>query len=302
MIEQPIVIFLHLPKTAGITFGEILRQQYGDKFWHPHHITVASLNTLTEEQKQATLACHGQMFYGIHEVFLNRPYKYIAFLRHPVDRMVSWYYYIKRRPRNWFHETVTSKNMSLEDFVHFIGDLSYDNQQTRWIAGNKPVGQQRTLEEIAVPSLSDFPLAPLQDGWLEAAKQHIESDFVIGLTERFDESLLLMKREFGWKEVFYHRKNVTKDRPMRDKNVPEALVELIKTQEHLDVALYDFAKAHFDAQVAQAGEDLQRQMAAFDRNNRMYNFARRIYHSVPVQVRPLAKGSFGRMLFGRSVE
>ncbi len=35
---------------------------------------------------------------------------------------------------------------------------------------------------------------------------------VVGLSEKVDESLLLLKRSFGWKNIFYIKANVNKNR------------------------------------------------------------------------------------------
>lgn len=55
-------------------------------------------------------------------------------------------------------------------------------------------------------------------------KKIIGKHFVIGILERFDESLLLFAENLGWtKPIYYLKKNVTKHR----RSYPELLVEHI---------------------------------------------------------------------------
>jgi hypothetical protein len=44
---------------------------------------------------------------------------------------------------------------------------------------------------------------------LERAIRNLRSCAVVGLTERFDETLLIAKKTFGWRMPFYENFNVT---------------------------------------------------------------------------------------------
>ncbi|MEO5579030.1 MAG: hypothetical protein ABIR58_00110 [Gemmatimonadaceae bacterium] len=71
--------------------------------------------------------------------------------------------------------------MSLHDFVTNPPFREVDNDQTRRIAGEEP------------------PLGRCTSAMFELAKQNLRRHFrVVGVTDRFDETLLLMKQAFGW--------------------------------------------------------------------------------------------------------
>jgi hypothetical protein len=99
-----------------------------------------------------------------------------------------------------------------------------DNDQTRRIAGLEP--------EFGKCSANT----------LNTAKENLRRFFsVVGVTERFDESLILMKRVLGWaKEPFYLPGLVNKDKPARTA-VPQRTLDVIAERHLFDLELYQFA-------------------------------------------------------------
>jgi hypothetical protein len=80
----------------------------------------------------------------------------------------------------------------------------------------------------------------LREGALDQAKENLDQWFgVVGLVEHFDESLLLMKKRYGWKDVSYYRRNVTPDRPEKE-DYPQRVVREIKNRNRLDTELYEY--------------------------------------------------------------
>ena len=61
---------------------------------------------------------------------------------------------------------------------------------------------------------------------------------VLGLTERFEESLALMKLRFGWKLEGYASFNVTRARPKK-RDLPQSTLDLIAEQNRFDIELYE---------------------------------------------------------------
>jgi hypothetical protein len=105
---------------------------------------------------------------------------------------------------------------------------------------------------------------------LEAAKENIRRDFsCVGLTERFDESILLMQRVFGWKNISYAKRRVTQERP-RGSEIPTDVVDLLRKRTQLDAELYEFACGVFEAQLAAVGGISAKDVEAFRRRNRAF--------------------------------
>jgi hypothetical protein len=151
-------------------------------------------------------------------------------LRDPVDRLVSHYYYVLRDSTHYLHQRVTSEKMSLRDYVAAGMTKELDNGQVRFLSGafyRDPFGQcSRDL--------------------LEYAKENLRNHFaVVGLAERFDDTVRLLAARYGWKDMSYVRKNVTSERPAIDELPPNTL-EAIRSVNLLDMELYAFAAELFE--------------------------------------------------------
>ena len=84
------------------------------------------------------------------------------------------------------------------------------------------------------------------------AKENLVKSFsVVGISERFEESLVLMATTFDWEIPFYKNCKVSKTRPQ----IGSGTVEMIRDHNRLDVELYEFAKGLFE-------ESLQKKEAA----------------------------------------
>ena len=67
----------------------------------------------------------------------------------------------------------------------------------------------------------------------------------MGLTERFEESLALMKLRFGWKLESYSSFNVTRTRPKK-RDLPQSTLDLIVERNRFDIELYECAAKLFE--------------------------------------------------------
>ena len=228
------VIFIHIPKAAGTTFKEILWRQYGyrNSFKvQPSERTQPSLDKFRqfpESKKSRFRLIYGHMPFGLHR-WLPQSAAYITILRNPVERVSSEYYYVLRTPIHPLNSELVGKNLSLQDYIRKMADMNTTNLQTRWVSGCVDF-------DSVMPPYEDLPANAL-----DLAKENIKNCIsVCGLTERFDESLLLMQKILGWKNVYYMRRNVGKRRASKDQ-LPAATLRLIEKQEEKDLELYEFA-------------------------------------------------------------
>jgi hypothetical protein len=105
---------------------------------------------------------------------------------------------------------------------------------------------------------------------LEIAKQHLKTYFrVVGLTEHFDASLLLLGRALAWGMPFYLRENVTREKPIEAEIEPRARA-VIAELNALDLELYAFARELFEYQCRAYGEGLSQDLARFRKWNERY--------------------------------
>lgn len=236
-VSQPIepVVFLHIGKTAGLSLRAIL-----DRRFQPSQICPVDqgekLKDLPGEQLKTYLLFRGHYsFLDITELpFLN--VAMLTMLRNPVDRALSAYQHILRSPGHSLHEQV--KDLSLEEFLQ-DEELSYDemfNLCTRLLAG---------------------------DPDLELAKQRLGEDFAfVGITERFQESMLLLSYVMDWEPIVeFEWRNVTPNKLSREDLAPETL-ETIRLMNALDLELYRFACDLFDARYEEMVRELLQERRA----------------------------------------
>ncbi len=220
------LIFLHIPKTAGTTLNRIIEWQYNPLTiftMDPYRIraTPERLRKLSEPRRRRLRVVRGHLYYGVHE-YLPQGATYITMLREPVARFFSAYYFLQRRPLHPMHRKVTTERIGVEDFIRLTPHRQ--NLQCSLLAGVKNNG---TCDERI----------------LEQAKENLVKSFsVVGICERFEESLMLIAKTFDWNVPFYENRKVSKTRPPA---VDPAAIEMIREHNRLDLELYDFGKNLF---------------------------------------------------------
>ena len=266
--QEQSVIFLHVPKAAGSTLYRIIDRQY-----KPTAIfaidgkrvreSVDEFKNLPKTQREGIKFLKGHMYFGLHES-LPQPSTYITILRDPVERIISHYYYVLRSPDHYLYKKVTSQNMSLKDYVCSGISTELDNGQTRLVSG---------LEQTV------FDCEKCSANVLELAKMNLRNHFaVVGLSERFDETLILLQKAFAYKIPFYLKKNVTNNRPLKE-NISQDTVKYIEEYNQLDIELYDYAKTNFENVINQQESYFKRELEIFKLLNmiyvKTYSFSRR---------------------------
>lgn len=262
--NESVLIFLHIPKTGGRTLSIILRRRFkADEVWsvkadEPEYLE--EFIAAGDKAEQLKLL-NGHMAYGWHR-YIKKPAKYITMLRNPVDRVVSHYYYVLGNKDHYLHDTVVDQDISLEQYVTSELTTELDNGQTRQLSG-----------------MTDIPFGECDSGMLDVALRNIEENFLLlGLTERFDESLLLLHRLMGWKGYpFYTRVNVSKNKP-RELNLPGEILKEIKRRNNHDIKLYDLAVARLNEMIGDYG--IGSMVKRFELANNIYSTGVNICKSV----------------------
>jgi hypothetical protein len=225
------VIFLHVPKTAGTTLNRLIEWEY--PLFQMYSVdpvfftwSASHLRRLPPRRLKRTLVFKGHMLFGLHEI-LPQPATYITVLRDPIDRVMSAFYFMRSYMLHPLHWKFRREQWTVEDFVR---RLPRDNVQCKILAGaeyNSPC-----TEEI-----------------FEQAKENLFRHFsVVGLSERFEESLALMKLRLGWKLWRYSSFNVTRARPKKA-DLSQATLDLIAAKNSFDLALYECAANIFQTAI-----------------------------------------------------
>lgn len=249
------LIFLHIPKAAGSTLHPVLERHYSKRAYRT--ITVPeqleAFKQLPQTERGRIRLLKGHMPFGMH-AWLEGRSRYVTLLRHPAERVVSHYYYVKRRPGHYLHHHLAA-GMDLAEFASAGLSGELDNGQVRLLSGHD----------------QDIPCGHCTRDLLDTAQRNIEQHFAVaGLTERFDESLVLMAIELGWNWTpYYLNRNVTQDKPVARQIDPVAL-KAIEQANALDFELYDWASRRFQTQLARRQPEVDARIAQLNRANTLY--------------------------------
>jgi hypothetical protein len=265
-----IPLFLHIPKTGGTTLTNCIYHQYkADRYYeseegklvdgiyyypaglHKELDTTIPAKVIRALERHDISAVVGHFSFGIH-THISKPWAYVTLLRNPVDRVVSLYYHIRRDKDTRLHKIVSS-GLSIEDFVLHLSCREADNDQTRRISGLEPA--------FGACSISI----------LEKAKDNLRRYFsVVGVTECFDETLILIKRTLGWThDACYLPGLVNKDRPT-SASLPQKSVDAILERNELDTKLYEFAKELLYERISDQDPDFNSEVRRFKSLNARY--------------------------------
>jgi hypothetical protein len=221
-MENKRLIFLHLPKNGGMTLNSVLKKKYSEneifqvgynenKIWN-----LGDFKELPQHEKDKFRLLTGHFNFGLHEQFTN-PFKYVTMLRHPVERTISFYNFVKRQSDNRLFDTV--RNKTLLECVTQVEDFDVVN------------GQARKLSNVDDENLM-----------LEKALENIEKHFkFVGIQEYFDESMLILNYKMKWKKSFYGKLNSAKVKP----SINSELIREIEKRNKVDLELYRIMNGRF---------------------------------------------------------
>jgi hypothetical protein len=227
----------------------------------PREETLADFELLPEQERARPRLIAGHTIFGLHEL-VPRPSTYITMLRDPVRLAVSQYSFVQRTEGHRHHEA--ARGMSLAAYANSGLSLEMDNSQTRALSGD--VGT---------------PFGECTEEMLQVAKRNVDEHFsVVGLTERFDESLVLLGEAFGWRRLWYVRANVARSgvRLSADER------RLLEERSSLDMELYAWATERFDSCVRSRPE-FGAELSRLHRLNRAYRPVGLLTHTYPSRLR-----------------
>ena len=173
---------------------------------------------------------------------------YFTFLRRPYARLRSYYWYIRSNPNHYYHDALLRSGDSFAEFLRNPASPEVRNQQTRLIAGCNTAADQVDEREFAM------------------AKDRMAAKFLaVGLQERFDESLVVLKLVLGLKDIDY----VSLNRGSKSASVEEpAAAEVIRETNTYDQRLYGFAEELLDEQIARFGDRFHEELGGLHERQR----------------------------------
>jgi hypothetical protein len=257
------VIFNHIPKTAGLTLSAIMNKQYSkDRVFSTLDLKGVNWkggrreaidyfkNLSNFEQNQFDLITgHSAL-----ELFnaLEFPIVLIM-LRYPVERVMSLYSYVRRKSWHEFYQ-VTNQYSLVECFENNI------HNEWKELSNGQSSSLVNTINKITVDSIDSHI-----DN-LEEVKLFLLKFCLVGLVEKFDESLVLFRERLSWKNnIYYHKINVSKKTPELNPETREIILEYNKD----DLDLYNFAVQYFDDLVNSMEINFKEKVQIFKSRNKL---------------------------------
>ncbi len=212
--SYPEIISLHIPKTAGTSFRNILKNVYGND-------QVACLNIETngvimlneqlyyENKLPKVKVIHGHFVYEtlLNKFTLPKQYKLITWVRDPVKRVISNFYYLESRLKELLDEERNNLNI--------ISKL------------------QRTLIEFTRAEINRNRQVKFMTG------SNLENFDFIGIYEFFESELLRLSSILNWNitpDLLHHNKT-----PERTSQLSDEILNEIRELNIEDVHIYNEA-------------------------------------------------------------
>ena len=223
--KQKVTCFSHVPKTGGTSLESILAKSF--LLSEVLHINAPDLNKqpgiLKLKKNPPKLICGHHPMHGLlYQLLPKHPLFHFTQLRHPTDRVLSYYNYILGKQDHPLHDLTKSK--SITEFILQNPSPELSNGQSKRFSGYLHSGET-----------DDNTLFCL-------AKDCLSQCFSLVLTTcLFDEGLLLLKKHLGLKDIYYQRHNVSTRFINRNQLSKEEL-GLIESINQADLRLFEWAR------------------------------------------------------------
>ncbi|HEX4112502.1 MAG TPA: sulfotransferase domain-containing protein [Stellaceae bacterium] len=194
-LEQPRIVFLHIMKTGGTTFHEILANHFDAPLICPERL--GNLGAWTLDDLARFRLFSGHFDYQSCLAIPGRNKKIVTLLREPKARLLSYYYFLKaHRPefaaRNNSHFRL-ARELAPEPFfehpdVRFHPDIR--DKTVRLFCPGLPETQWRTLGAA-------HPFYAQPSETIETAWRQLQGLAGFGIMEQFDKSLAVLSAALG---------------------------------------------------------------------------------------------------------
>lgn len=218
--------FMHIPKTAGTSFRHMLFEYFeqpqvfpnmkdidNNKGFYPSFSGLVELSKQKDIDSLKLLVGHYPLSAG-ERVFPNRKIHLFTFLRNPITRTISHLYELQKH-----HAKLKGKDIAeiFENTKHYFFNL-----QVRMFSAPNDKHTEVSLEK---------------------AIENMKASTFVGLTEDFDNSILLLEKKMGWKFTANQKRNVNQKK--KEKVINLGLLDRIIASNELDMEFYHQTKKHF---------------------------------------------------------
>jgi len=227
--NKPRALFLHIQKTAGSSIVELAKDHY---LWSA--ISHGGYGGHKPEKFQNVAFVSGHFGYNYAKHLMDGRYSF-TFLRNPLERILSFYYYNRTREIDEFPMTRLAHELNLEQFLKAgledpLVRARIWNNQTWQLAYGYGGKEGRGLNSFQPDELFDL------------AVTHLNDFSHIGFTETYEDDLKVILPNIGIpvsNKVLHVNK--TKKRPVLS-SLPKSTMDILEELTELDQKLYERAK------------------------------------------------------------
>ncbi|HIA54467.1 MAG TPA: hypothetical protein EYN91_20675 [Candidatus Melainabacteria bacterium] len=228
--DAPLPIFLHIPKTAGTSFGQMVAANVGrenllELYDKPRPSQDELKRILQERERDLSMIIgHIPFSYGVHR-HVKRPVLLITLLREPLDRLLSLYFYLQRQAHaQEMGREIIERRLDIVEFIKLTKERHLDNGHVRFLCS------------------TDIRGLPCSAESLEEAKDNLANRIgLVALTENYEMLVKTMEYAFGWKRAAEERYNASTDR-MKVQEMDSATASILREVNQYDCELFEFAK------------------------------------------------------------
>jgi hypothetical protein len=232
IVQPKSAVFLHIQKTAGTSIVNTARRYYGESM-----TSHGDCWGHRPEEFSDTRFVSGHIGYDFAKSLIPSRYSFV-FLRNPVERILSLYYFCRTRDPDEFPIYKKVSEHDLEDFLEagfsdpVVRDNIWNNQVWQLAHGYASLDKRQ---------IDDFEPEQL----LGLATRHLDELSYVGFTETFAEDRAAILKGLGLPfEQESEAVNTNLGRPTADE-VSSRAARLLGQLTYLDRLLYDKAFARY---------------------------------------------------------
>jgi hypothetical protein len=226
--ERPF-FFVHVMKTAGMTFNEHIRNNFPRSAVYPgaddetgiDYWVVDRLREAVRSRRHEIAMWHGHFPYFVTDLVPEAIT--LSVLREPVARIVSL---IDQ------HRRLQAPDLTIEEIYEDpkVFKRTILDHQTKIFSMAESDNINAWTQSIDVDAAR-----------LESAKERLAEVDLLGFQETFDEFLGALEQRWGWRILPVERVNTAGERPV----VSDAFRRRIIDDNRFDMELYEFARSNF---------------------------------------------------------
>ncbi len=221
---------MHIPKTAGTTFRNILQNNFPSRppLYLYDNESADQFHTFALQRKCLWDLIAGHLPFNYLQDLASL-FSLISFIRDPLSRMMSLYNFMMTDNSHPLMLQMQAQEWSFERYLKESDD-NRCNMQVTYFAGTYRNAEHEDMG---------------QD--LLLAQRNLSAFEFVGIVEEFDLSLLYLRHKYSW-DVRYQKMQVTKDRRIHD--ITPAQRNILHRRCWADYALYCFAMQRFIRQIS----------------------------------------------------